>query len=107
MKLITLFAALAGVCLLVAGCKKEEAAPPVPQGGIDMPKLNEALSTASAEAKAALADVQFGIRYNDYPKALQALNKLAATSGLTDAQKKAINDMIEQVKTAIAKPPGT
>jgi hypothetical protein len=41
-----------------------------------------------------------------YPKAVEELDKLAAMPGLTDAQKKATADLLEQVKQVIAKGSG-
>jgi hypothetical protein len=42
--------------------------------------------------------VAFGVRYGDYPKALMALDQLSNNPNVTDAEKKAVNEVLEQVK---------
>jgi hypothetical protein len=43
------------------------------------------------------------VRYSLLPDALASLEKLASDPSLTEPQKKAVSDMIEGVKTALAK----
>jgi hypothetical protein len=47
--------------------------------------------------------VSFGIRYGDFNKTLAELTKLAGNPSLTEPQKKAVNDVIAQVKQALDK----
>jgi hypothetical protein len=98
--------ALCAATLVVAGCKKAPppAAAPVTNGvTIDVPKLREAFPTPSPEAQAAITQLQFGLRYGQYVNALQALDTLLNSPGLTEPQKKVVTDVIEQVKQVIAK----
>ena len=85
----------------MAGCGKQEVPPTVVQGTtIDIPKLRGAFETATAETQAALSEVNMGVRYRDFTRALVALQKLANAPGLTDAQKKVVAEGTEQVKQA-------
>jgi len=94
---------LAGI-VAVAGCGKQEAPSTVVQGTtIDMPKLRGAFETATPETQAALSEVNMGVRYRDFARALVALEKLANAPGLTDAQKKVVAEVAEQVKQAASK----
>ncbi len=93
---------LAGV-LALAGCSKEKPAPVMEGVAVDLPKLQETFSAAGADAQNAVSEVRMGIRYGDYARATAALNKLAGTAGLTEAQKKVVNDITEQVKQLASK----
>lgn len=100
--ILTLSAMLAGF-----GCKKS--APPKPQpieiNGIkvDLPAFGQAFSGAPPEVQSQAIQVRSAFRYSLYPKAVEELDKLAAMPGLTDAQKKAVADLTDQVKQVIAK----
>jgi len=100
---------LAGTLVLV-GCGKEKTKSPVQQGitteqgvTIDVPKLSEAFAGAGPEIQNSIMAVTAGVRYGEYGSALVALNKLAKTPGLTDAQKQIISEVTEQVKEAASK----
>jgi hypothetical protein len=95
------FLALVVVAVLVgAGCSKS--APPqtadVNGVALDLPKLNEAFANASPELKSTATQVTIGVRYMKYEDALMALDKLANDPNVTEAQKKVVNTVIEQVK---------
>lgn len=102
MKLATLVAAvLAGPLLLVAGCgKSDKTPPPLQMEGVqvDLPKFNAAFEEAPTETKRAATEVGFNLRYNKYEQALMSLDKLSSDTTLTEPQKKAVAELIEQVK---------
>jgi cell pole-organizing protein PopZ len=82
-----------------AGCGKPKSQAPVVQGiTIDVPKLRAALGTSTPEVQTALEEVATGVRYRDFSQALGGLDKIARTPGLTEAQKKAVAEVTEQVK---------
>ncbi len=101
-------------CVLVAatltlpGCGKSSKPPPPPVTAngtaVDLPNLGQALVSAPVEVKTVLSDVQFAMRYADYPRALAGLNKIAGNPSLTEDQKKSVNTVIEQVKQAASSP---
>ena len=97
------------VCLLagvfaIAGCSKEKPATPVMDGvTIDLPKLKEAFATAGPDVQTSVSEVTQGVRYGDYPRAFAALAKLDSAPGVTDAQKKVVGELVEQVKQVAAK----
>jgi len=95
----SLLAVFAIVMLVVAGCKKE-APPTATVNGVtvDLPKLQQTFATAPQDLIVLVNQVGFGIRYNDYVKALSALDQLANNPNVTEPQKKVVNEVIEQVK---------
>lgn len=95
---------LAGL-LAVAGCGKEEPRTPV-MGGVkvDLPKLQEAFTTAAPELQTAVSEVAMGVRYGD-PRAFAALDKIVKAPSLTDAQKKIVAEVTEQIKELASKAP--
>ena len=99
---------MVGVLALV-GCGKKEA-PNVEIEGVtvDLPKLESAFSTASADLQNIVPEVAMGVRYADYPRAFAALAKLDSAPGLTEEQKKVVAEVAEQVKQLATKapPPG-
>jgi hypothetical protein len=104
-----LFMILAASVLALAGCgKSSEPQPSATAGAIDIGKLQQAFPTASPEVQNGFDKIRFAVRYRQLPLALAELDKIARMPGLTDAQKKAVNDLIEQVKqtmnAAAAKP---
>jgi hypothetical protein len=97
---------LAGA-LALTGCGKKNPTPTgVGGGAVDLPKLQQAFATASPDLQTAVSAVGMGIRYGEFARAFAALDKLANSPGITDAQKKIVNEVIEQVK-AKANPPAT
>ena len=99
---------LAAALLTVVGCGKSET-PPAPQMQgvtVDIPKLTQAFENASQEIKTTVTSVGFNARYGKYEDALMALDKLANDPNVNEAQKKVVNQVIEQVKQlANAAPP--
>jgi hypothetical protein len=96
------FLALVVVAALVsAGCGKSSTAPQTAEVNgvsLDLPKLNEAFANATPEQKSTATQVTIGVRYMKYEDALMALDKLANDPSVTEAQKKVVNTVIEQVK---------
>jgi len=93
---IPFIAAFAAIALAVAGCSKEGGP------GIDTTAVQKSFAPAEAALKAASAKAVDAVKKGDYSGALKELQLLAGDIKLTDEQKKAINDLIEQVKRALA-----
>jgi hypothetical protein len=90
--------------LALTGCGKEAPKAPVMEGiAVDVPKLQEAFATASADLQNLVSEVTMGVRYRDYPRATAALAKLANAPGLTEPQKKILSDITEQLKQLASK----
>ena len=98
------------VCLVaIAGCKKAEPAEGPPQEyygvKVDLPKLDATFANASPDVLDSVAQAKHGFRYELFPQALAALDKLSKHPALTEPQKKLVSDLIEQTKQVIAKAP--
>jgi len=98
---------LSVILLGLAGCGKpaQVALPPTTVNGatIDMAKLTQALSSSTApEVKKNLSGFFANVRYTQYDQAAANLDKIAADPSLTEDQKKAVADAIEQVKQVTA-----
>ena len=94
------------IALSGVGCKKESASrqPQTLQDGIA--QLRTALATANPQVQSNLYNgVVYGVRYGKYMDTLVALDQIASDSSLNDAQKKAVNDMIEMVKKTMNSAP--
>jgi len=91
----------------VAGCGKKQPAvsPPYEISGVklDMPRLQEAFMGAPPELVANVNETASGLRYGQYERALQALDRLVNNPALNDNQKKVVNEVIEQMKQLIQK----
>ncbi len=91
----------------ISGCGKKQPTtlPAAEISGVkvDIPKLRQSLVDAAPEVQAELNQVTSNVRYGQYEKALMALDKLANNPALNDAQKKVVNDVIEQMKQVIMK----
>ncbi len=90
--------------LAVAGCSKsgdktQQARQP---GRVDLSQLQEQFPNPSPEMAASLQKIRFNCRYRTFDGAQAELDKLAQMPTLTEPQKKAVNDVIEQVKAAVA-----
>lgn len=99
-----LLLALATTAFAITGCKKSQPPIPSPQVNgvtVDIPKLQDAFKGASPDQLNQVTQVSYGIRYVDYMKAMEALDKLANDPNTTEAQKKVVNELIEQVKQAM------
>jgi hypothetical protein len=98
------------VCLLAlalapVGCGKKEA----PQAGqsqtvtIDVPKLKAAFASAAPELQALSAQVIRNVEFGrSYSAGLADLDKLANAAGLTEDQKKVVEEVTAQVKKIMA-----
>ena len=92
---------MAGV-LALAGCGKSASkAPPRQPGVVDISGLQQAFPTPTPEITASIDKLRFASRYGQFENELVELDKLLALPDLTEPQKKAVNDVIEQVKEAI------
>jgi len=98
---------LVAVPLALPGCGKKG-----PQGPsaydvsgvkLDVPKFQQAFETAGDDVKPVAAEAVSHIRYGQYAEALMSLDKLANNPALSEPQKKAVNDVIEQMKQVISK----
>jgi hypothetical protein len=103
MKMTSRLLALVSVSLfLLVGCgKSNKVAPAAEINGVtvDMPKLQKAFeANTNPEVRNSVTQVAFGVRYGDYVKALTALDQLANNSNVSEAEKKVVNEVIEQVK---------
>ena len=87
-----------------AGCGKSDKgnAQSIP-ASMDLAKFSQAFTSPTPEQQNCLAKVKEGVRYQLYPKAMEGLDALVGDATLTEPQKKAVNDMIQGVKAAIAK----
>ena len=91
----------------VSGCGKKQPAVPEPLDvsgvKVNIPKLNQEFAAAAPEMQADVHEASSDLRYGQYEKSLQALDKLASNPALSDSQKKVVNEVIEQMKQVIAK----
>ena len=69
---------------------------------IDTAGIEKSFSSAETTLKAAASKATDAVKKGDYSGALKELQSLAGNVKLTDDQKSAINNLIEQVKKAIA-----
>jgi hypothetical protein len=101
-----------GLCLslllaiTLAACSKGPSAPdPVDINGVkvDLPKMQAAFANSSQELIVASGPPLMAIRYGKYAESIPDLEKLAANPNLNDAQKKAVTDVLAQMKQVVAK----
>jgi hypothetical protein len=108
MKTASLVFGVIAVCLVGPGCKKGP--PPSPPEtiqlygvAVDLPKLDTEFQHASPEVQATVLQVKTAYRYGQLSRMMEELDKLGNTPGLTDAQKKLVSNLTEQMKQVIAK----
>ena len=95
------------VLLSFVSCGKK--APEVPPAQdiagvkVDLPKLQQVFADAPQPVQDQFHQATSGMRYGQYEKALQYLDKLLNDPAVTDAQKKVVSEVIEQMKQVIAK----
>jgi len=103
-----LVAFVTGLALLT-GCGKSNKVPPAAQIDgvtVDLPKLQKALeANTNPDVRNQITQVAFGVRYGDYPKALMALDQLSNNANVSEAEKKVVNEVLEQVKQVAQKAP--
>ena len=68
-------------------------------------QLNTAFTNASSEAQNDAYMAVRAFRYSQFPQAMVQLEKLANDTGLTEAQKTLVAELMEQTKQVIAKAP--
>ena len=88
-----------GFVLVLLGCSKAEAPKSADYNGIqvDIPLLKQTFASSPDLLRLA-NDVEFGLRYGDYAKAMQALEDLTNNPSCTEPQKKLVTTTMEQVK---------
>jgi hypothetical protein len=69
---------------------------------LDATKFRPAFESASPEIKAIVNKVMLSIQGSNYDEALAGLDKLAALPDLSDAQKKVVADLSDQLKKKMA-----
>ncbi len=90
--------------VVFCGCGKSDQALPTtpPPQAIDAVAFRSAFASAGPDTKATVDQVMMSIQGSLYPDALKALGKLDNDPSLTEAQKKIVKDLIEQVKQKMA-----
>jgi hypothetical protein len=74
---------------------------------VDWPRLDAEFAASDQQLQAEAYMAKRHIRYSQFPQALVELDKLSRNPGLSESQKKAVNELLEQTKQVIAKgPPG-
>ena len=102
------FVCLLSIMLLsITSCGKKapEVQPAQDIGGVkvDLPKLQTEFANAPQPVLDELHQTTSSLRYGQYEKALQSLDKMVNDPAVTDAQKKVVAEVIEQMKQVIAK----
>jgi hypothetical protein len=104
-----MIAVLAAGMFAAGGCNRTPAPPKVTNVNgvaVAMPELVQSLNTNTApEIRQSITKMAYGLRYRDMPSVLAELDKLASSPALTDAQKKLVAEVTEQVKQAQSKAP--
>ena len=89
--------------LALAGCGKSDKGPPPREPGrVDLSQLQQQFPNPTPEVTACLDKARFACRYRTFDTAQVELDKLAQMPDLTEPQKKAVNEVVEQIKAAIA-----
>jgi len=91
--------------LVLGGCSKPPPpAPPAVQGvTVDLPKLKAAFATAGPECQSALSEVAQRFRYGEYSTSIAVLARLDSAPGVTEAQKKVVAEVAEQIRQVASK----
>jgi uncharacterized lipoprotein len=89
--------------LALAGCGKSNEPKPGARrpGVVDLSALQLAFPNPAPEVSSSLDKLRFSLRYRTFDAAVVELDKLSNLPNLTEPQKKAVADVIEQVKAAI------
>jgi hypothetical protein len=89
---IPLLAVLAGVLLVVSGCGSK----------INTSNLEKSFAPAETALKDTARRAADAVKGGDYGGALKELQMLAGNAKLTEDQKKAVSELLDQVKKALA-----
>jgi hypothetical protein len=84
-----------------SGCKKDTITqkPQTLEEGVA--QLRTLLADANPEVQSNLYNgVSYGVRYGNYPQALESMDRILGDSSLNAQQKKAANDVVDLLKTA-------
>ena len=73
---------------------------------LDTAKFAQVFEGASPELHQAQLQIQLNIRYSQYVQALEGLDKLSNDPSLNEEQKKAVAELVGQVKQLAAKTQG-
>ena len=92
-----ILAVFTACAVVLTGCNKSGGT-----ASVDPSPMEKSFATAEASLKSAADTAVTAIKKADYSGALAELQKLAGNAKLTDDQKKAVGDIIEQVKKALA-----
>ena len=95
--------------LACASCRRsnQSVAPNTEYSGVkvEWPKLDTEFANSDQQLQAEAYMAKRHIRYSQFPQALVELDKLSRNPGLSESQKKIVNELIEQTKQVIAKGP--
>lgn len=86
-------ALLMAAALIVTGCGEK---------GVKTSKLESSFKGSEPTLQTSVDKVVAAVKSADYASASAELQKLGAQAKLTDAQKQAVADLVEQVKAALA-----
>jgi hypothetical protein len=102
-----LSAALIGLTLAFSACGKKAApassAYEISGVQVHVPDLQAAFVGANPDLSAALNDFSSDIRYGQYMKAMQTLDKVSTDPNLTDPQKKVVTQVLGEMKEVVSK----
>jgi hypothetical protein len=84
---------VAGLLAFVGCSKSDQKGAQQPSAAMDFTKFRQSFPTPTPEQQQVIAKVSQGIRYRLYPDSLAALAQLSGDASLTDAQKKAVDDL--------------
>ncbi len=94
MKIIHLGSALLVTCFfLFSGCAKKSE--------VDTTKMEQSFASAEPASKSESDKAVASIKAGDYQGAIASLQKLASQAKLTDEQKNAVKDVIDQVQAKL------
>jgi hypothetical protein len=99
-----LFIILTVGVLALVGCSKSDKQDKTARvvGRVDLSQLQEQFPNPPPEVSACLDKIRFACRYRTFDVAQAELDKLAQMPNLTEPQKKAMDEVVEQLKAAVA-----
>ena len=84
---------VAGLLALVGCGKSDKAGTQQTSPAMDFTKFRQAFPNPTPDQQQVIAKVSQAIRYRSYPDSLAALAQLSGDASLTEAQKKAVDDL--------------